>query len=253
VFADLGVFADLNGDGVLDAVAAGSGYNEGSSTIMLGNSKGGFTLGQSLGSSGDWPNFAAIGDFNHAGKLDLAIPGDGVLIFLGNGDGIFPQNGVSYPTHYSYAVVAADVNGDGNLDVINSGCILLGKGDGTFTPGYCTSVQYQSLRVGDFNGDGKLDLAGLVYDEETNTQSFEIALGNADGTFRIPIVIDAESAIANSNLTFAAGDYNGDGRTDVIVPTSDSPLPSCRPSQESPPTLLLLEVRTLGLRAKRKL
>jgi hypothetical protein len=224
----LGVFGDLRGIGVLDGVGSGQGYGDGSAVIELGNGKGGFTQGEVLNVFADGAGPAAIGDFNGDGKLDLAIPGlpsGGVMVFLGNGDGTFPPNGVTYSTTNSGALVAADVNGDGKLDLINSGCVLLGKGDGTFTQGSCTSVPFSLMTVGDFNGDGKSDLAGIFFNYETNAQTFAIALGNGDGTFRAPIEVAAGSlAVGAFQQGFGAGDFNGDGKLDLVAALEGTPV-----------------------------
>src|SRR5579872_7188939 len=58
----------------------------------------------------------AAGDFNHDGKLDLAITGNVLTILLGNGDGTF-QPPVTYSALY-FAIAAADFNSDGNLDLV---------------------------------------------------------------------------------------------------------------------------------------
>jgi hypothetical protein len=217
----IATFGDLNGDGVLDAIAVGAGYEAGSAFVMLGDGKGGFKQGEQLNVDGGFLP-AAIGDFNGDGKLDLAMPAQygGVTIFLGNGDGTFPENGVVYSTKYGGSLVAADVNGDGKLDLIDSGCVLLGNGDGTFTQGSCTSSPFSLITVGDFNGDGKLDLAGVYYNlDGNNSATLMIALGNGDGTFQLPI----EVADGFLNIDFALpgvgfGDFNGDGKLDLIAP-----------------------------------
>src|SRR5207245_1013478 len=97
----------------------------------------------------------SVGDFNGDGKVDIAASGDGccggqVVVFLGNGDGTF-QPSVAYATgtFNPGSVVAADVNGDGRLDLVASGLtssvdaevsVQLGKGDGTFRPAILSTL-----------------------------------------------------------------------------------------------------------------
>jgi hypothetical protein len=79
------------------------------------------------------------------------------------------------------AILAADFNNDGKLDlgIANSGdgtvTLLLGNGDGTFTPSadspYPVGSGASGLAVADFNGDGKLDLAVVNASDGTGTVS----------------------------------------------------------------------------------
>jgi hypothetical protein len=163
------------------------------------------------------------GDFNGDGRLDLAVAdfdSDKVSILLGNGDGTFP-------THADYAilkpassVLAADFNEDGKLDLAvstssNVTSILLGNGDGTFQthvdyaggcespPGGCEPT------TADLNGDGKLDLA---IPNLTNP-TVSVLFGNGDATFQTP----SNFAVASPNNFVVTGDFNEDGRLDLVV------------------------------------
>jgi FG-GAP-like repeat/FG-GAP repeat len=125
------------------------------------------------------------------------------------------------------SIVTADFNGDGKPDLavtepcgtdINcstyhgSVAILLGKGDGTFHIAPSPSVdQYPgALAVGDFNGDGKPDIAVLTYVGATVV----ILLGKGDGTFTAAPLAPTVGGNPNS---IAVGDLNGDGKLDLVV------------------------------------
>ena len=171
----------------------------------------------------------AVGDFNGDGKLDLAVTPSGILgslnyvtILLGNGDGTFTAaNNATYSTgKFPQAIVVADLNGDGKLDLAigNYGdstlTILLGNGDGTFTPAPGSPVTSgkapYAIAVGDLDGDGKLDLAVANMD---NTLS--ILLGNGDGTFKQASGSPFPAGDGPSSI--AVGDFNGSGRLGLAV------------------------------------
>jgi len=123
---------------------------------------------------------------------------------------------VSYPVGpYPYAVITADFNNDGRLDLATANnvgsnvSVLLGNPDGTFQAALTspTGTDPQSLAVGDFDGDGKLDLA------TANTGDVSILKGNGLGGFAAPsgILIDSNSH------SVAVGDFNADGKMDLTV------------------------------------
>jgi hypothetical protein len=203
---------DFNGDGRLDLVVTGDSANGGASpsiSIFLGNGDG--TFGSAIpisDSAGDVFGVPAVGDFNGDGKLDLAVADSfSVVVFLGNGDGTF-QTGVRYSATGLSAAVA-DISGDGKLDIITDGVsVLLGNGDGTFTSGGGVPINGNSAPLlGDFNGDGKLDIAVLA----SNPNQIDLLLGNGDGTFQNPTQVAADNA-----TTLAMGDFNGDGKLDLV-------------------------------------
>lgn len=202
--------ADFNGDGKLDLFIPGIG-------IQLGKGDGTFhpivpfPTGVLTGSN-------VIGDFDGDGKLDLAVTGANstgqqLQILFGNGDGTFRAGSVqSLPASAGLGnLVAADLNGDGKLDLVGStgsaAEVFIGKGDGTFTPGNSYNaptllpggiIGSTSMVVVDFNGDKKTDVAAF------NT----MLLGNGDGT------LQGNPAVPGAFGFNAMGDFNGDGHPD---------------------------------------
>ena len=123
---------------------------------------------------------------------------------------------VSYPagTH-PQAIVTADFNGDGRLDLAtanagdNTVSVLKGNGNGTFQSAQssATGSGPKSVAVGDFNADGKLDVV------TANGNDLSVLLGNGDGTFQDPSNVD----IGSSPESVAVGDFNADGKLDLGV------------------------------------
>ena len=217
------VTADFNGDGKLDLAVAN--MTDGTVTILLGNGDGTFTKKSTL-TAGSGANWLAVGDFNEDGKLDLAVANSGstgsggVTILLGNGDGTFTTGASLTTGEGPFAIVTADFNKDGHLDLAvsnansNTVTVLLGTGSGTFSLASTPAVggMPQVLVVGDFNEDGKLDLA--VSNESDNTVS--VLLGNADGTFQTQSVFSS-GGTTGFPIGLMAADFNGDGHLDLAA------------------------------------
>jgi hypothetical protein len=179
---------DFNNDGILDlALIALINTGQKLVTILLGNGDGTFTAAPVQPSvTLVNPVFVTTGDFDGDGNLDLAIADAGsnaLTVLHGNGDGTFAQvNGEPALPQFSNFVTAADLNGDGKLDLVFSnscgtGCtantisIFFGNGDGTFQPGFSETVGNapHSVAVGDFNGDGRPDIAVVNSADNTVT------------------------------------------------------------------------------------
>src|SRR5262245_38397769 len=113
------------------------------------------------------------------------------------------------------AVVAADFNNDGRLDLATANAsssnvsVLLGNANGTFQSAqtFTTGEGPKSIAVGDFNGDGALDIA------TANASDVSVLTGNGNGTFGSPSSI----SIGTSPESVAVGDFNGDGKLDLAA------------------------------------
>jgi hypothetical protein len=167
------IAGDFNNDGVPDIAVL---RTRNAVDILLGqkdaagNPTG--TLGLPIAfDAGQNPVGLATGDFNHDGKLDLAIVNSGFRVssmgvLLGNGDGTFAPRESYFNGNFVDGVTTADFNGDGNLDIatvsFTSGMrIYNGNGDGTFAPPTTFNGGNPGLFVtaADYNGDGRIDAA----------------------------------------------------------------------------------------------
>ena len=215
---------DFNGDGKLDLIVFFSDFGGSGFDVFLGNGDGTFQIGALYVSSG---LTTAVADLNGDGVLDLAIPNYSaaqVGIFLGNGDGTF-QSPVNYATGgQGESLVAADFNGDGKIDLAETTyvylgstqiSVLLGNGDGTFQAqvSYPVSTYSTALHAGDFNGDGKLDLAITEIPSQASNGNAAILLGNGDGSFQSETQFQA----GINPISLDLGDFNNDGRLDLVV------------------------------------
>src|SRR5262249_52097312 len=146
---------------------------------------------------------------------------DTLSVLLNNGNGTFAAP-VSLSTgsngHAPAYVVLADVNGDGQLDLITANAasdtvsVFLANGNGTFGTGNTFAVGSQdpkALAVGDINGDARKDL--VVADAKSNQVS--VLLGNGNGTFGSPQLL----SVGQSPLSVALADLDGIHGLDIVA------------------------------------
>ncbi|MEO8990977.1 MAG: FG-GAP-like repeat-containing protein [Acidobacteriaceae bacterium] len=239
---------DVNHDGKLDLIVAGFQFSQfpalppitNGVTVLLGNGDGTFGLPVSSPSRGSMS--IASGDFNGDGNTDVVL-GNGDIL-LGKGDGTFAATVFSLPLplgDFGGVPVVGDFNNDGKLDVAISDVsapdgihIFVGKGDGTFTAEstYVKPRQTPDVAAADLDGDGNLDLvAGLgnlgLFGPDINGTGgvYAVLMGNGDGTFQgaplyaaaaAPNTMTTISAASSGSPAFAVGDFNGDGKLDIL-------------------------------------
>jgi len=161
---------DFDGNDDQDLVA--TNHTSGNVSVLLGTGSGSFGSATNFG-AGTSPWAVAIGDFDDNGSQDLVVTADGgsnkVLVLLGTGSGSFGAAADFSVGVWPCSVVVGDFDGDGSEDlaVVNDNglsstvSVLLGTGTGSFEAVANISVgsYASSVAVGDFNGDGKQDLA----------------------------------------------------------------------------------------------
>src|SRR5665213_3571591 len=166
--------ADLNGDGIADLVVASAGFTFanpiGTLTVFLSKPDGSFQAPQTINLSFNVQGFT-IDDLNADGKLDIV------------------------------AVGGTDINASSAHIAI-----LLGRGDGTFAAPVSVpaKVTGNAVVTGDFNGDGKKDIA---------TSDGYILLGDGTGSFTVPF----DKQFLTGGFSLAAGDFDHDGHIDLAL------------------------------------
>lgn len=220
---------DFNRDGHVDLAAVNlPENNRGGASVLLGRGDATFQSPVRY-TGGEWVTGVAVADLNADGKLDLALAnmgnaasGGSVSVLLGNDDGTF-QDFVAYSAgRQPQAVVAADFDGDGRLDLAAANfmsgdiSVLSGSGYGAFRPAVSYGAAGSAwqgpslLAVGDVNGDGRPDLA------RTGLNTVSVLLATPNGPLKAPM----NYAAGVDPVSIVTGDFNGDQNADLAVANS---------------------------------
>ncbi len=217
---------DFTGDGKLDLAAANF---SGTLTVLVGNGDG--TFGPPIDLPALNPLFVATSDFDSDGKLDLALA-DLLKVSVFTNTTVFAPAGDSFTavrfltSGVPLSVTTADFDRDGKLDLATAdvlprtpsetASVLLGNGTGGFGPWTglaagetAIATGFSSVIAGDFNRDGRPDLAVSNNDSDT----ISILLGDGTGGFGPRSVF----VVGSNPSSLVSGDFNRDGKLDLAV------------------------------------
>ena len=226
---------DVNGDHLTDLVTSNSISNDVS--VLLGRGNGTFRSAKTYPiagpkSTGVIPFALSLGDLNGDGYPDAVTGGaTSVTIMLNDGHGRFRAIGSQFVGFDIACTKVGDLNEDGKLDVVATGTgtlnaqVLLGTGDGGFRRGpnlFAGGFGAQCFSIGDLDQDGHLDLAVVNSGSTAGVGNVAILHGDGHGRFRSDPGKDSNPVNIAPWATDLA-DFNGDGRTDIVVANSLPP------------------------------
>lgn len=240
--------ADFNGDGLTDFFNNSVSNPSGGLDIFLNkDGDGNFDIKtinyQQFGDGAPYSPYSGppadqVGDFNGDGRSDLirfyfptnCSEGEtfaGFEVWLSNGDGSFNVLPKNYFSGYSANCMPVtnieirDFNSDGRSDLFVNGHIIFFTADGSVASNNGVQIQADwmlnesTLKVrsfSDFNGDGKTDILKIFSNE-----SAVVSVSNDAGGFvNLPPFSTANQGLSDSNYRFVYGDFNGDGKTDLV-------------------------------------
>lgn len=207
--------ADVNGDGKPDLVVTDT--VSGSVEALKGNGDGSFGPASRFAAIGN-PVAIALGNFYGHGKIDLAVASPtGVLVLQNDGSGNFSTGSLHTISGQAVALAAADLSGSGHDDLIVGSAdgtvsLLTGDGAGQFTALPAIAVAtgpLSSVVTGDFNGDGRPDLAVT----EVNAGKVTVLLGLGNGSFQTGV----SYSVGNAPRSLVAAHLSGTSATDLIA------------------------------------
>ncbi len=227
------VVADFNGDGGSDVATANSSSHDVS--VVLGRGNGTFGP-EGRFAAGGRPVAVTAGDFDGDGLIDLAVgdsfssffPDGEISVLRGRGDGTFDPRSSLAVLETPSSLIAVDLDGDGHQDLVVGSAawwstnlsVLRGRGDGTFAARIAVAAGPipSSVVSGDFNHDGRPDLAVANGLGGATPAGVRVLLGRGGMTFDPPLLV----AAAVDARSLAIADYDGDGEMDLAVADTGS-------------------------------